>query len=193
MSVAAEFDAPWSLDDALRMVGQPIAVTVRTLIAAGVELSFKELESELLARMQRSISENGIEFRPGARELVASLARHGIAQALVTMSYGPYMDALLPWLPPFQHIQLGNSVERGKPAPDIYFAAMDALGAAPGESLGIEDSVAGARAILAAGITPVTVPGHGAVHDDPRLIRIETLDGVTPDQLIALHGEWQVR
>lgn len=193
MSLAAQFDAPWTVADALRMVGQPIAVTVRKLIDAGVRLPFEELESELLSRMQRSISQNGIEFRPGARELVSELAARGIAQALVTMSYGPYMDALSPWLPPFQHIQLGNSVERGKPAPDIYLAAMGHLGMAPGESLGIEDSVAGAGAILAAGITPVTVPGHGAVHDDPRLIRIESLAGVTPDRLITLHQGWQER
>lgn len=193
MSLAAQFGAPWTIEDALRMVGEPIAVTVNELISAGVDLPFAEAEAGLLSRMQRSIRENGIVFRPGARELVDSLAAHGITQALVTMSYGTYMEALLPWLPPFRHIQLGNSVERGKPAPDIYFAAMDRLGVRPREALAIEDSAAGVGAILAAGVTPVSVRGHVPVPADPRLIRLDSLAGVTPEQLISFHEDWQRR
>lgn len=48
---------------------------------------------------------------------------------------------------------------RAKPAPDVYLAALDALGAAPGRSVAIEDSPNGVRAARAAGLTAIAVPG----------------------------------
>jgi beta-phosphoglucomutase len=43
-------------------------------------------------------------------------------------------------------------IAHGKPAPDIFLAAAHALSASPTDCLGIEDSVAGIRAIKAAGM-----------------------------------------
>ena len=46
-----------------------------------------------------------------------------------------------------------------KPAPDVYLAACDALGVAPGRALAIEDSAHGVAAAKAAGLRCVAVPG----------------------------------
>lgn len=192
-TLAAEYGAVWTAEQALAQVGQPIRQTLANLVAAGIPLSIAEAERELMERMRRQIAADGVEFRPGVMELWNALAEQGMRQALVTMSYGPYMDAVIPWLPAFDHLQLGNSVQRGKPAPDIYLAAMDSLGVTPEQSLGIEDSVVGAGALLAAGVTPIGVPNLLELPEDPRLIVLDTLTGVTPDDLAAIHRDWQSR
>lgn len=48
--------------------------------------------------------------------------------------------------------------EHGKPAPDIYLAACEKLGADPAEAIAVEDSYNGIRAAHAAGMKPVMVP-----------------------------------
>ncbi|MEM7428351.1 MAG: HAD family phosphatase [Pseudomonadota bacterium] len=58
----------------------------------------------------------------------------------------------------FETVIGGDQVERGKPAPDIYLRAVEALGVAPGNCVAFEDSVRGVRAALAAGMTVVQVP-----------------------------------
>ncbi|MGE0419692.1 MAG: HAD family hydrolase [Acetobacteraceae bacterium] len=55
---------------------------------------------------------------------------------------------------------------RGKPAPDIYLAAAAAQQVAPAACLVIEDSVAGVRAAIAAGMTCL---GFSPDHDGARL------------------------
>jgi len=50
------------------------------------------------------------------------------------------------------HIYVTSMVARPKPAPDIYLLAAERLGAAPRNCIVIEDSPAGAKAALAAGM-----------------------------------------
>ena len=55
-----------------------------------------------------------------------------------------------------------DEVPAGKPLPDVYLEACRRLGIEPTRSLAIEDSLAGARAGKAAGMTVVLVPLDGA-------------------------------
>jgi HAD superfamily hydrolase (TIGR01509 family) len=48
---------------------------------------------------------------------------------------------------------------RSKPAPDVYLAALDALGLKASEALAVEDSVSGMTAAQAAGLRCVAAPG----------------------------------
>ncbi len=50
------------------------------------------------------------------------------------------------------HLFSARQVERGKPAPDLFLFAAHSMGVAPGRCLVIEDSVAGLKAGLAAGM-----------------------------------------
>lgn len=58
----------------------------------------------------------------------------------------------------FQHITSGQEVERGKPNPDIYLLAIKKLGVPADQCIAFEDSEAGARAAIAAGLKVVVVP-----------------------------------
>ena len=51
-----------------------------------------------------------------------------------------------------EHIYVTSMVAHPKPAPDIYLLAAERLGAAPAECIVIEDSPAGAKAALTAGM-----------------------------------------
>ena len=55
-----------------------------------------------------------------------------------------------------------DEVAAGKPQPDVYLEACRRIGITPSRSLAIEDSLAGARAGKAAGMTVVLVPLDGA-------------------------------
>ena len=56
-----------------------------------------------------------------------------------------------------------DEVAQGKPAPECYLAAAEALGVAAGECLVVEDSVTGAKAGLAAGMTTLFHPETAAL------------------------------
>lgn len=52
-------------------------------------------------------------------------------------------------------------LERGKPHPDVYLIAADALAARPAECIAIEDSVLGVRSAIAAGMTVIGITAGG--------------------------------
>ena len=58
----------------------------------------------------------------------------------------------------FDTIMAGDMVENGKPHPEIYLRAAKALGVEPSECMGVEDSLAGVRAVHAAGMFTVMIP-----------------------------------
>lgn len=67
-------------------------------------------------------------------------------------------------LPRFEpHIFSASQVPRGKPAPDLFLFAADQMGVAPESCLVIEDSSAGVRAAVAAGMTVFGFTGGGHV------------------------------
>ena len=53
-----------------------------------------------------------------------------------------------------------EEVSRGKPAPDVYLAAIEALGVAAGSAVAIEDSANGLRSAAAAAMRVVAVPNR---------------------------------
>jgi beta-phosphoglucomutase len=62
----------------------------------------------------------------------------------------------------FEHVVDANTIERSKPDPAVFFAAADALGVAPADCFGVEDSLAGVQALRAAGMFAIGV-GHASV------------------------------
>jgi HAD superfamily hydrolase (TIGR01509 family) len=58
----------------------------------------------------------------------------------------------------FAAICTADDVARTKPAPDLYLAAVERLGVAPGQAVALEDSPNGVRAAKAAGLYAVAVP-----------------------------------
>lgn len=111
------------------------------------------IEKELLAK--------GVELKRGAKELLEYLKRNGYRIALASSSVKERAMSILKQ----HHIEdyfdvfvFGDEIERGKPHPDIFLKACEKLQMQEDDCLVLEDSEAGVRAALRAGISVICIP-----------------------------------
>ncbi|MDG2532224.1 beta-phosphoglucomutase [Sphingomonas sp. HITSZ_GF] len=103
---------------------------------------------------------------PGARAALEQCRAAGLGIALASASRNaPLLIARMEVADLFDTVIDPASLAAGKPAPDIFLAAADALGAAPAEMLGVEDAPAGVEAIHAAGMRALGVGTRAALPD----------------------------
>lgn len=108
----------------------------------------------------------GVEPMPGALELVDALRETGAPVALVSNSARDFVELALATAgvgERFDAVLTRDDVEHGKPAPDLYLEACRRLGAAPGRSVGLEDTATGVASLRAAGLFAVGVPSFPGV------------------------------
>lgn len=191
LELADAHGATWTEEDAYAQVGHPIIHTAAALHERGVPLSPEEIQAHLLERMREQVVTDGLPYRPGARELIESLSEAGVAQALVTMSFGAYVQGVLETATFFDAVRTGDQVTRGKPDPEIYLSAVQALGLTPSDCLGIEDSPSGVGALLGAGVTPLAVPHMVGLEPQQGLVLSESLTEWDAAALQELHRRWQ--
>ncbi|GBG00289.1 hypothetical protein Rsub_12968 [Raphidocelis subcapitata] len=112
-----------------------------------------------------------LERMPGLSEWIAWLRARGVRMAAVTNAPRANTEQMLGALGlegEFEHVVLGEECARAKPHPDPYLRAMELLGVGPDESLVVEDSPAGLRAAVAAG-----VPAVGITTGQPRQVLVD--------------------
>jgi HAD superfamily hydrolase (TIGR01509 family) len=186
--IAEEHGGTWSREHALNLVGNDLIVSGRYIREhAGVDLEPATIVELLLEKVTARITE-AVPWRPGAVELLAELAGHRIRCALVTMSYRQFVAPVLASLPTgtFEVVVTGDAVSQGKPHPEPYAKAAAVLGVDPGRTVAIEDSNTGARSAEAAGCTVLVVPNHVPVLPEPGRHFRNTLEGLTPADLVTL-------
>lgn len=137
-----------------------------------------DLEARMLALLPRAGS------TAGASELLSWTAQSGLAFALVSNSSHAIIEAALagqPWAELFapERRFSAEDVERGKPEPDLYLHAARTLGVTPGECIVVEDTLAGVRAALAAGMTCYAVPAEHADRATFRTLTPHVVDGLS--------------
>lgn len=180
--LAAAHGKIWTDEDALQLVGNSLIASgeyIRTKLE--IDLSAEEIVDYLVGRLAASLRDH-IEWRPGARELIAALDAAGVPQALVTMSYTAIAEPVAASLP-FRAVVTGDAVARPKPFPDPYLLAAEKLGVDATKCLAIEDSRTGATSANAAGCDVLVVPHFVTVPEADRRRLIPTLAGVTPADL----------
>lgn len=117
-----------------------------------VELDKLADEKEAL---YRSIYAEHAVPMPGLLALLAGLRRVGVRCAIATSAPKQNRDWILarldlfPW---FEQVVGAEAVARGKPFPDIFLAAAEALSVAPGDCVAFEDAVNGVRSAADAGM-----------------------------------------
>ena len=118
----------------------------------------KESVSDLVAERNQLVADLFRQFlrpMPHALQLVRSVQAAQIKTGLVTSSPQDLVDLALSRLnitELFDLILSGDQVARGKPAPDIYLTAAEALGVSHENCLVIEDAPHGVAAAKAAGM-----------------------------------------
>jgi len=104
---------------------------------------------------------SGIAVKPGFAALKRYLDEAGVPSAIATSSGRAQALASLQMAglaECFDIIVAGDEVSNGKPAPDIYLRAAAALATPAPRCIALEDSEAGLRAAVAAGMTALLVP-----------------------------------
>src|SRR5712692_10306206 len=150
-------------DDIFAILWGPLSPEEVRRLADRKEAYFRELIRESAAPL------------PGAMELMQSLHEAGFMQALASsapienirlisdvLGLGRYLSVLVS----------GETVPRGKPAPDIFLKAATELGVETARCLVIEDAVAGVEAAHAAGMRCISVAGN---RDLPGLRKAELM------------------
>ena len=151
----------------------------------GVDLP-ESFEGEYRARLL-SAFEARLEVMPGAFD---ALRDCGVPWCVATSSSRPraVRSLEITGLAPLVGGRLftASEVTRGKPAPDLFLRAAEALGAAdPARVLVIEDSLNGIRAARAAGMACWRFTGGSHLRDQP----LDEPDDALPDRRIASFAE----
>lgn len=117
-------------------------------------------------------AKGGIPLRPGVKRLLLEARAAGLRLAIATTTTPENVTVLLEhslgagtqnW---FEVIAAGDIVPAKKPAPDIYFYAMEKMGVSPADCLAFEDSENGLRSSRGARLkTLITVNDYTLDHD----------------------------
>lgn len=127
----------------------------------GPGISYPEVRQHRIELMDAHIARNGIDLKPGIRELLAHLKEHGILCAITSSSPMENIQRHLSahdLLHRFDKLCSGYDVPNGKPAPDIYLLGAASLDLLPEECLALEDSPTGILSAYRAGCLPVMIP-----------------------------------
>lgn len=153
----------------LSCFGRVNADCIRIMLGDGID----EVESVQIADRKESafrdaVREN-VPLAVGTRELLASLqsvgARLAVGSSAPSENVALILDAgqIREF---FSATVDGNQVKRGKPAPDVFLQAGEAIGIVPARCAVIEDAPAGIRAARAANMTAI---GVATTHTDAQL------------------------
>lgn len=134
-------------------------------------------------------TQEGLPLRPGILDLLQLLHDHGIARAVATSTRQPRASRKLAaagLLPFFEVVVTSSDVAHPKPAPDIYLLAAQKLGKDPARCLALEDSPAGIRAAVGAGMTAIQVPDLVHPDDDLRALGHRIVDSLADAHTLLL-------
>jgi HAD superfamily hydrolase (TIGR01509 family) len=185
------FGGTWSHEQALRLVGLGLEDSARIFQDAGVRMGIPDIVEHLTDDVMGQLATKGVPFRPGARDLLASLREAGIPTALVTMSLRRMAQSVVDLIDfdAFDVIIAGDDATRPKPFPDPYLQACEALGVEPAHTVALEDSPNGLRSAVASGAAVIGVPLMVSVEGAGAHRIWSTLEGRTADDVAAFHRE----
>lgn len=184
------FGGVWTHDDCMLLVGSGLWNSATILQERGVDMDVDAIVQWLTDRVQDQLSEHGVPWRPGARELLAELKGAGIPMALVTMSVERMARQIADLIDfvAFDIIVSGDMVTHSKPHPEAYLAAAEFLGVNPEHCVAVEDSVPGVAAAVAAGAIVIGVPHQIDLPESVLYTLWPTLAGRTVSGVAELYG-----
>jgi HAD superfamily hydrolase (TIGR01509 family) len=144
-------------------VGGTVEMVARRARAAGATLP-EDWVGNFYGRMYALLS-GGVPLVAGITDVLDRLDSADIPYAMASNGSLEKMQITLGQhglMPRFRVVLSGQALGNPKPAPDVYLAAARACGARPEGCVVIEDSAAGARAGLAAGMRVLGYAEHGS-------------------------------
>jgi mannitol-1-/sugar-/sorbitol-6-/2-deoxyglucose-6-phosphatase len=123
----------------------------------------RAVQREIVREMVQHVRADGVAL-PGAVEAINAARDAGLRIAIASSSSHELIDAVVDRLgiePLVDGVCSADDEILGKPDPGVYRSAARMLGFAPDECVAVEDSPAGVRSALAAGMLCVAVRPHG--------------------------------
>jgi HAD superfamily hydrolase (TIGR01509 family) len=144
----------------------------------GADFPYDEHRRAYIARRDEILAQ-GVPVKPGALELLDTLAALGLKTAIATA--GTRVNAednlLRAGLRDRFHVVVTrDDVERSKPHPDIFLKAAAGIDVGPPHCVAVEDSHNGVRAAHAAGMMTVMVPDIVAPNEEMHGLCVAVLD-----------------
>lgn len=145
----------------------------RQMLAAhfGPGIDYDQVRAKRIELMDAYVAREGVEVKPGIFRLLDALDAAGIPKAIATSSPVERAQAHLGSVglaDRFDRIISGRMVAHGKPEPDIYVYAAQALGREPGECLALEDAPAGIESAWRAGCLATMIPDQDGPTEEIR-------------------------
>jgi HAD superfamily hydrolase (TIGR01509 family) len=145
---------------------------LETPLSGDGDLLIRDLHARKTALYAAFVAAGAIPLRPGIAELLAKARARGVALAIATTTSRPNVEALLQTqlgserAHCFAVMICGDEVAAKKPAPDVYLAALQALGVSASQALAIEDSANGVQSARRAGVAVIATPSFYSAEDD---------------------------
>jgi HAD superfamily hydrolase (TIGR01509 family) len=154
----------------------------------GREIDREEVHARRRLRCREMIAAQPI--MPGVEEYLTEAAQLGMMLAVASSSDRAWVTGHLTRLGLIEHfhsVRCAEDVRNIKPDPELYRAALDALGVEPHQAIALEDSPHGVRAAKAAGLFCVAVPNAltGQLALDHADLRLTSLAELRLEDLLA--------
>ncbi len=185
------FGHHWTDYDQALCIGGPLPkVGAYMSQLSGFSENSEYFEVELI-RMVAKEFRKGLQFMPGAKELVEDLVKAEIPMALVSASPRVLVDVALALLPKrtFRSSISNQDVKTSKPDPESYFLAAEQLGVDIELCIVLEDSKTGIDAGLASGAVVIGIPHIISYPPSSRLHLRRDLLGLTARDLEQIYKE----
>lgn len=127
----------------------------------GEGFDYKAVRARRKELMNKDIEENGLELKPGIKELLDYIDTTELKAAVATATDMERAERYLKSVglyERFDKICCGPMVKNGKPDPDLYLFAAEQIGISPSECIAIEDSPNGIKSAYGAGMNTIMVP-----------------------------------
>jgi beta-phosphoglucomutase-like phosphatase (HAD superfamily) len=159
-SVKYGYNIPLSFFHSLVGISRPHR-TVLYKEMFGADTDLEPLLTEVRSKIQACRASGEITLKPGVREIIEIFQRRSIRLAISSSTDTTSVRQMLSsshLANQFEFIVGGDQLIHGKPHPDAYIRPCELAGVNPGQALALEDSQAGIRAAVAAGVPVICVP-----------------------------------
>lgn len=190
IALVQSFGGHWTQEQGLTLVGSGLWDSAAALQHAGVDLELREIIDRLSVDVRARLVEH-VPWRPGAREMIASMLDAGIPTALVTMSFRENALTISEAISreigreAFSVVVAGDDVTEPKPNPEPYLTAADHLGVDIAHAVAFEDSVFGAASAYSAGALTIGIPLHIEIPDSYIHVRWDSMEGKTLEDIAS--------
>ena len=157
----AQYGKPTPKEWFLPMIGMDNDESANFILKeTGLSMTVQEMNDFRFENVIRILTTIG-KPKQGTLELLNNCQQQNLRLAVASNSPPRYVHAVLDALQikdKFIEIVTAYDVPEGKPAPDVYLEAARRLKVNPAECIGVEDSLLGLQALIAAKMTSVAVP-----------------------------------